>query len=78
MRIHSSGPSRCPVCLRDKDDAIKEQSEIGFGCGNPNCIFMEEIKIAIKDRTYSKFCINCGNEFSNGDIFCIRCGCKRI
>lgn len=77
MRIQSSGPSRCPVCLRDKDDAIKEQLEIGSSCGNPNCIFAEEIKRAIKDKDNNKFCINCGNQFSYGDIFCIRCGCKR-
>lgn len=77
MRIQSFGPSRCPICLRDKDDAIKEQLEIGSGCGNPNCIFAEEIKRTIKDQSNSRFCINCGNQFSHGDIFCIKCGCKR-
>ncbi len=78
MQIQSSGPSRCPVCLRDKDDAILEQLEIGSGCGNPNCIFAGEIELAIKDKLGSKFCINCGQRFSEGDVFCIRCGCRRI
>ena len=78
MRIRSSGPSRCPVCLRDKDHAIKEQLEIGSGCGNQYCIFVEEIKLAIKNKSNSNFCINCGNQLSYGDRFCIKCGCKRI
>ena len=40
-------PSRCPVCLRSRDEAIREQSIGREPCDNPNCLFRREIEDAL-------------------------------
>lgn len=77
MHLQSSGPSRCPVCLRGKEHAIREQLELGSSCGNSNCVFAKDIEKGLKNSILSTYCINCGNKFAHGDVFCIICGCRR-
>lgn len=42
--------SRCPHCLRTKEEAISEQIERGHDCGHAHCIFKEDILYAILER----------------------------
>ena len=78
---NKKGPQRCVLCLRSKEEAIKEQVDKGVGCGNSKCIFAETIQQAIKDSQNTKesrYCIECGYAFHEGDRFCINCGTERI
>lgn len=74
-----TGALTCPRCLRHKDEAIAEQLNQGCVCGDEKCIFKEQIEIALEERKASKFCCNCGTAYySNVDLFCYRCGTRKI
>ncbi|MFW5821406.1 MAG: hypothetical protein ACOCWA_08955 [Bacteroidota bacterium] len=45
---------KCPVCLRKREVAIREQKEIGESCGHRQCAFKREIKEAIEKKYYFK------------------------
>lgn len=75
--IIKTGPKRCTLCFRNEQEAIREQVSKGRGCGNPKCVFADSIKRAIENAKNSRYCINCGYEFQQGDKFCIICGIKR-
>lgn len=74
----STGATHCPRCMRSKEEAISEQLQLRESCDDQNCFFAKEIRQAIRESKYSRYCINCGNEFQTGDKYCIVCGLKRI
>ena len=76
--VQGNGPTHCPRCMRTKDEAIHEQVQLGEACDDKECFFAKEIKKAIEDAKNSKYCINCGYKFDVGDVYCIKCGTKRI
>ena len=53
------GPQRCVLCLRSKEEAVKEQVAKGVGCGNPKCIFAEVIQQAIEDSQKAEESLLC-------------------
>lgn len=42
---------RCSICKRNKNKAIKEQSELRIGCGVLGCVFNCEITRAIEEKS---------------------------
>ena len=44
------GQTRCLVCRRSKDKAIKEQLLVREQCGHPDCAFNENIIFAIEKK----------------------------
>ena len=44
------GQTRCLVCKRSKDEAIREQLLAGEPCGHPDCAFNENIIFAIEKK----------------------------
>ena len=71
-----SEKTHCPRCMREKNEAINEQVQMGCCCDDPKCEYVKEIIEAIKIAKESKYCIICGNPVDIGDIYCINCGCK--
>ena len=47
---------KCPVCLRKREEAIREQVLEGKTCGHRLCAFKKEIQEALKKK--SQFKIN--------------------
>lgn len=47
---NNTGPTRCPVCLRTKEEAIRDHLRDNTPCDNPDCIFCNEINQAIAER----------------------------
>ncbi|MDR0602974.1 MAG: hypothetical protein LBG80_01555 [Bacteroidales bacterium] len=41
---------RCPICKRNKNKAIQEQSSQRAGCGVRGCVFEQEIQRAITEK----------------------------
>jgi uncharacterized protein (DUF983 family) len=66
MKIrNSSGPQRCKLCLRDKDDAIKEHLQTNKPCC-PQCPLGDIIKEALNKTTFDS--VNHNNEDSEKNI----------
>jgi hypothetical protein len=42
---------RCPICKRSKNKAIQEQVSLRVGCGVVGCVFAQEIRKAIEEKT---------------------------
>jgi hypothetical protein len=45
---------RCPICRRNKNKAIQEQSAQRVPCGVTGCVFAREIAKAIEEKTKIK------------------------
>lgn len=68
--------THCPRCLRNKEEAIREQMAIGCCCDDDRCAFIKEIGEAIDKYNETLYCIYCGHSLAYGDVFCTECGCK--
>lgn len=69
--------THCPRCMRTKEEAISEQTNVGTVCDDSRCCFAKDIKEAIEKSKEYRYCINCGHELLSDYVFCINCGCKR-
>ena len=66
MKIrNNSGPQRCVLCLRDKDEAVREHLLTNKPCC-PNCPLGDIIKEALNKTTFDS--VNHNNEDSEKNI----------
>lgn len=79
-----SEPQKCSRCLRTKEEAVREQTEKGAICSDPNCTFKRVIRQAINGSSPNapdqqtfvwQFCPKCGRKYyRTNSKFCSYCG----
>ena len=52
---HSTAPTRCPRCLRTRQEAIAEHVRLQEGCDCPGCPFRDDILNAIEQDRKPRF-----------------------
>lgn len=52
---HSTTPTRCPRCLRSRQEAIAEHIRMHEGCDCPGCPFYDDIMSALEQDRKPRF-----------------------